>query len=109
MKDVQHAPSHKSASTKQKQMEYLKSQRFNSPSGEINEDVIVRDLLFVFQGIQGQHISYSLLEDAFILAPNVNLSPSTRKLVNELCELGWLFKKVNDWLVRNLESSVHCN
>ena len=48
MKDLQHAVSQKSASTKQKQMEYLKSQRFNSPSGEINEDVIVRDLLFVF-------------------------------------------------------------
>ena len=29
--------------------------------------------------------------------------------MNELCELGWLFKKVNDWLTRNLESSQHCN
>jgi hypothetical protein len=38
----------KSTSTKQKQLEYLKTLRFNSPSGEVNEDVIVRDLLFVF-------------------------------------------------------------
>ena len=21
-----------------------------------------------------------------------------RKIINELCELGWLYKKVNDWM-----------
>lgn len=40
--------SQKSATTKQKQIEYLKTMRYNSASGEINEDVIVRDLIFVF-------------------------------------------------------------
>ena len=34
------------------------------------------------------------------------VSPSTRKIVNELCELGWLFKKVNDWLKLNVETSA---
>lgn len=29
------------------------------------------------------------------------LTPSTRKLIYELCELGWLFKKVNDWNSRS--------
>lgn len=38
-------------STKMKQLEYLKSMRFNSPGGEVTEELIVRDLLFVFQGI----------------------------------------------------------
>ena len=38
----------KSASTKQKQMEYLKNMRFNIQSGDANEEMIVRDLLFVF-------------------------------------------------------------
>jgi hypothetical protein len=50
-----------------------------------------------------------MLEDGFIIAPNITLSPSTRKLIYELCELGWLFKKVNDWLTRNIEMSSHCN
>lgn len=49
MRDVNGAANGvKSASTKLKQLEYLKTMRFNSPSGEINEDVLVRDLLFVF-------------------------------------------------------------
>ena len=82
-------------------MEYLKNIKF----GELTEEAIVRDLLYVFQGIDGQHIRYSQMEDAFVLALNTNLSPSTKKLVNELCELGWLFKKVNDWLNRNIEGS----
>jgi gamma-tubulin complex component 3 len=61
----------------------------------------VRDLLFVLQGIDGTNIKYSNLEDAYIVAPNVVLTPSTRKLIYELCELGWLFKKVNDWNTRS--------
>ena len=74
--------------------------RFNNPQ-QVGEDLLVRDLLFTFQGIDGQIISYSMLEDAYTVAPNVVLTPSTKKLVAELCELGWLFKKVNDWNTRN--------
>ena len=59
---------------------------------------MVRDLLFVFQGIQGTDIQYSSGEDAFTLRSNLVVSHSTRKIVNELCELGWLYKKVNDWI-----------
>lgn len=103
MKDV--SGSNNKMTEKQKQMEYLRKSKF----GDVTEEAIVRDLLFVFQGIQGQHIAYSFLEDAFVLAPNTNLSPSTKKLVNELSELGWLYKKVNDWLNRNLEAAHHCN
>lgn len=28
------------------------------------------------------------------------MSPSTQKLIQELSETGWLFKKVNEWLTR---------
>ena len=59
---------------------------------------MVRDLLFVFQGIQGSYIQYSTIEDAFCLRPNLIVSHSTRKIVNELCELGWLYKKVSEWM-----------
>lgn len=67
----------------------------------MNEDTIVRELIFVFQGIDGQLIKYSLLEDSFILAPQVTVSPSTHKLICELCEMGWLYKKVADWVAKN--------
>ena len=46
------------ASTRQRQLDYLRTLRFSSPSGDVNEDSIVRELLFVFQGIDGQLIKY---------------------------------------------------
>lgn len=67
---------------------------------------MIRDLLFVFQGIDGKMIQYSFADDAFVLQGSLMVSPSTRKLVNELCELGWLFKKVNDWLNVNVENTA---
>lgn len=73
---------------------------------KIAEKDIVRDLLFVFQGIEGKLIQYSFAEDAYILQPSLLVSPSTRKIINELCELGWLYKKVNDWLKLNVETSL---
>jgi hypothetical protein len=35
-------------STRQRQLEYLQSLKFQSALGDVNEDVLVRDLLFVF-------------------------------------------------------------
>jgi gamma-tubulin complex component 3 len=89
------------ASTRQRQLEYLQSLRFQSALGDVNEDVLVRDLLFVFQGIDGNFIKFELLADAYTLAPNVTVTPSTHKLISELCEVGWLFRKVNEWLARS--------
>ena len=85
------------------QFQFLKSFRYHSQ--DISEEALCKDLLYVFQGIDGQHISFSILEDAFILAPNVSVSDSTRKLVTEMCELGWLYKKVNDFMTRNIDST----
>lgn len=75
-------------SAKQKQIDYLKQIKFNgytstqsqsnmnggmvvNGSGaaldNVREKDIVRDLLFVFQGIEGKLIQFSFAEDAFIL------------------------------------------
>lgn len=89
--------------SKSKQLEYLRSLRYQSV--DVSEASLCRDLLYVFQGIDGTHISYSILEEAFVLAPNVVVSASTKKIVQEMCELGWLYKKVNDLVQRNMDSS----
>ena len=46
-------------------------------------------------------IKYQILEDAYIVSPVVTVSPSAHKLISELCELGWLYKKVNEWVMKN--------
>jgi gamma-tubulin complex component 3 len=75
----------------------------HGPNNEFNEAAIVRDLLYVFQGIEGKFIQFNLLEDAYCLNPGLNVSASTQKIVSELCELGWLFKKVTEWIKNNGE------
>ena len=37
------------------------------------------------------------------------MSPSAHKLICELCELGWLFRKVSSWVTRNGGDSVNTN
>lgn len=98
---MEEASKAKGASTRQRQLDYLKTMRYQSAAGDVTEDTIVRELLFVFQGIDGQLIKYQGLEDAYVLTPQVTVSPSTHKLIAELCELGWLYKKVNDWLLKH--------
>jgi gamma-tubulin complex component 3 len=44
-----------------------------------------------------------LVEDAYCLNPGLNVSASTQKIVSELSELGWLFKKVTEWVKNNGE------
>lgn len=41
-----------------------------------------------------------------MLNQNLAVSGSVRKIVNELAELGWLFKKVNDWLTVNVQATA---
>lgn len=35
-------------STRQRQLDYLRAMRYQSSTGDVNEDTIVRELLFVF-------------------------------------------------------------
>lgn len=64
---------------------------------------LLRDVLFAFQGIDGHYVTYSLLEDCFIIQPNLGVSDSIRKMVCELCELGWLYRKVTEFATLQLE------
>ena len=77
-----------------------------SEADVVKEADIIRDLIFVFQGIQGVNILYSNNEDAFTLRHNLVVSHSTRKIVNELCELGWLYRKVNNWMRDQQQANV---
>lgn len=64
------------------QLQFLKGYRFRSK--DVSEEVLCKDLIFIFQGIDGQNISFSIIEDAFVLAPNINVSDSTRKIISEM-------------------------
>jgi gamma-tubulin complex component 3 len=60
----------------------------------IPEAALVRDLLFVFQGIDGRHIRFQREAAAFLLDGEADVPRPTRDLCSRLAELGWLYRCV---------------
>ena len=57
--------------------------------------MLVRDLIFVFQNIEGEYIHYDSIEDAYRLDKKVNLrsswgKPLPSRLIVNLCVMDWL-------------------
>ena len=65
---------------------------------DISESDLLREILFAFQGIDGNYIVFSPSENSFVVKSTVNLSPPIQKMVYQLCEAGWLFRKVTDFI-----------
>jgi gamma-tubulin complex component 3 len=71
------------------------------------EDSLIRDLLFAFQGIEGKFLNYSSLEDRFITRQD--LPDCTRYILEQLSEIGYLYKKIKKFIVNNEEfASIVC-
>ena len=67
-------------------------------SFEASDALLIRDLIYVFQGIDGKLIKYDQVEDAYRIDRGVGVPFSTRELVNKLSELGWLFSNIRRYL-----------
>ncbi|KAN0047476.1 hypothetical protein ACTA71_001858 [Dictyostelium dimigraforme] len=78
---------------------------------EIPEHLLIRDIIYVFQGIDGTYIKYNKQSDSFKIDENTSntlvngepayISKPKRDLVYRLCEFGWLFKKVRLFITNN--------
>ncbi|KAF8949032.1 Gamma-tubulin complex component 3 [Haplosporangium gracile] len=75
----------------------------NSNVHEVEESVLLRDLMFVFQGIDGKMVKFGSESGTCTIDPSFSITHSTRGLVNRLTELGWLYKKVNQYVQKTLK------
>ncbi|KAG0356499.1 Gamma-tubulin complex component 3 [Podila minutissima] len=73
---------------------------------EVEESAILRDLIFVFQGIDGKMVKFGAESGTCSIDPSFNISNSTRGLVNRLTELGWLYKRINTYVQTTLKEST---
>lgn len=64
----------------------------NLPS---DEEKLVRDVLWCMQGIDGKHCTYLSSEEHFVIDRSVGIKLAQLDRVRELCELGWLYRKVS--------------
>ena len=83
-----------------------KKKHFSSPiivnmsktNNVITEKDIINDLMFVFQGIDGHYIKYNSEFDRYVLNELIPWNENIIEIVGVLCELGWLYKKVSNFL-----------
>lgn len=65
---------------------------------EVSESALVRDILYVSQGIDGRYVKFDEKSDSYELLESLKVPRSTRILVRKLAELGFLFRKVRNYI-----------
>lgn len=75
----------------------LRARRDGDPNGEVAEAALVRDILYVFQGIDGKYIKMSGADNCYKIDAKVALCKSLRDTSSRLAELGWLHNKVRKY------------
>uniref|UniRef100_A0A8C7YBG3 Tubulin gamma complex component 3 n=1 Tax=Oryzias sinensis TaxID=183150 RepID=A0A8C7YBG3_9TELE len=63
----------------------------------VHEAALVRDILYVFQGIDGKFIKMNVQENCYKIDSKVVLCKSLRDTSSRLAELGWLHNKVRKY------------
>ena len=67
-------------------------------SYEVSEAALLRDIIYIFQGIEGKVIKLDQADDAYRIDSKLGVPRAVRDLVNKLAELGWLFRKIRKYL-----------
>ncbi|KAJ3584845.1 hypothetical protein NHX12_015340, partial [Muraenolepis orangiensis] len=75
----------------------VRPRRDGDPNAEVTEALLVRDILYVFQGIDGKYIKMNLPENCYKMDAKVVLCKSLRDTAGRLAELGWLHNKVRKY------------
>ena len=79
----------------------VKSARSKHQVSKKNESfrkLLVRDVLFAFQGIDGHLVQYHSEEQRFKIANIATITRPMRQLALELCEMGWMFRHISSFL-----------
>lgn len=64
---------------------------------DVTEKMLIRDVLFIFQGIEGKIIKMDSSKDGYRLDPKVRLSPGQKEIILKLSDVGWLYSQVKDF------------
>ncbi|XP_067569746.1 gamma-tubulin complex component 3 isoform X3 [Pseudorca crassidens] len=64
---------------------------------EVAEAALVRDILYVFQGIDGRNVKMSNADNCYKVEGKANLNKSLRDTTARLAELGWLHNKIRKY------------
>jgi gamma-tubulin complex component 3 len=63
-----------------------------------SEQIILRDMIFALQGIDGKYIKYSEEYSKYLVSDSVSIPPPTIKFIEKICEGGALYRRVKSCL-----------
>ncbi len=72
--------------------------RVDGAKFEVTEQSLIRDILYVFQGIEGKMVKFDEESEGYRISPHIGVPFPIRDFIDKLNELGWLFKKVRKFL-----------
>lgn len=84
-------------------MAYREFMNLLKEENEVTEEVLVRDVLYACQGIDGKFVKFNEKVDGYVLPDGVRIPRATRIMVRKLCELGWLFRKVKGYISDSMD------
>ncbi len=61
---------------------------------QVPESELVRDVIYVCQGIDGRYVAFDASADGYVIDPSVHIPRAPRALLQRLCEVGWLFRRL---------------
>ncbi|KAL9233031.1 hypothetical protein vseg_008074 [Gypsophila vaccaria] len=70
---------------------------------EVSEEVLVRDVLYACQGIDGSYVKFNDNVGGYVLSESISVPRATRVTIRRLCELGGLFRKVKRYISESME------
>ncbi|PWA77239.1 gamma-tubulin complex component protein [Artemisia annua] len=70
---------------------------------DVTEECLVSDVLCVCEGRDGKYVKFDDNVDGYVVVDGVKVARGVRVMVRKLCELGWLFRKVNEYVLENGE------
>lgn len=63
-------------------------------TNEVPESVLLREIVFTLQGIEGKIIRFDSGKESIWIDPKAGIAKPTRKMLLKLGELGWLYNKI---------------
>jgi gamma-tubulin complex component 3 len=62
---------------------------------EVPEEVLLRDIVFTFQGVNGKFIKFNENANCYAVINQVGVPMPVRNLIRQICELGWMYRNVS--------------
>lgn len=88
------------------QLQRAKEQQRNEVSSVyVSESDLLRDLIFIFQGIDGQYIKFNPELNDYSLVAGVSVSKPMEEMVFKLADIGWLYIKIRNFIKLNVDNA----